>query len=79
MRKPGGGPKLTNMTVIGGGSGTLIVKMDFLSNKTVVFDGSDANETVGVRLLDGGNVVTLFQVKGEPWVDAFVVEQGFSK
>jgi hypothetical protein len=48
--------------------------MNFLSNKTVVFDGSDANETVEVRFLDGGIVVTLFHVEGEPWVDAFVVE-----
>jgi hypothetical protein len=62
------------MTVIGGGRGTLVVQMNFLSNKTVVFDGSDANETVEVRFLDGGNVVTLFHVEGEPWVDAFVVE-----
>jgi len=66
-------PGLTNLTVIGGGSGTLAVQANFLSNETVVFDGTDANKTVELGLLEGGNVVTLFQVEGEPWVDTFVV------
>jgi hypothetical protein len=73
VRKPGGGAGATNLTVIGGGNGTLTVQMNFLSKETVTFDGTDANKTVEINLLEGGNVVTLFQVGGEPWVDAFVV------
>ena len=61
-----------NLSVLDAGSGTLAVQMNFLSDVTVVFDGARANMTVEVDFLDGGNVVTLFQVQGEPFVDAIV-------
>lgn len=67
------------LTVIGGGSGTLNVQLNFLpgSNQTVTFSGAmnstGLTQTLDVRLLPGRNVVTLMQVAGEPWVDAIVV------
>jgi len=73
VKRPSGGVGATKLTVIGNGSGTLAVQLNFLSNETVTFDGANANKTVEVDFLEGGNVVTLFQVEGEPWVDAFVV------
>ncbi|KUJ12643.1 uncharacterized protein LY89DRAFT_673592 [Mollisia scopiformis] len=66
-----GGSK--NLTIIGGGSGTLAVQMNFLTNSTVVSGGVLANMTIKVDFLAGGNVVTMFWVEGKPWVDAIVV------
>lgn len=63
-----------NLTVVGGGSGSLAVQMNFLMKSIVVFDGSNANKTIEVEFLTGGNVVTMFWVDGEPWVDAIVIE-----
>ncbi|GME25418.1 uncharacterized protein K452DRAFT_262464 [Neofusicoccum parvum] len=40
-------------------------------NQTVVLDGREA--VVEVELLDGRNVITVFQEEGSPWVDAVVV------
>jgi hypothetical protein len=62
------------LRVIGGGSGTVNVQMNFLQNSTVTFGGG-ANETrsANAQFLDGGNYVTIFWVSGEPWVDAILV------
>ena len=62
----------TNLTVIGSGTGTLNVTMNFLTNTTVTFNGT-ANKTIEVEFLKGGNVVTMFQVSGMPFIDAIVV------
>ena len=50
------------------------VQMNSVSNETLNFDGIETIKTVRVNFLEGENVVTLFQVDGEPWVDAFVVD-----
>lgn len=64
---------LKNLTIVGGGSGSINVQMNFLTSTNVVFDGA-ANKSVEVNFLAGGNVVTLFWAEGEPWVDAIVTE-----
>jgi len=59
---------------VGGGTGKLNVQMNFLGNRTVSFNGRVGNVTLEeVPFLEGGNVVTLFQVDGEPFVDAIIV------
>lgn len=63
---------LTSMTLIGGGTGTVEVQMNWLTNHTVMFSG-DANKTIEVDMLQGGNVVTIFQTSGAPFIDAFVL------
>ena len=73
VRSEGGSAGLTNLTVIGGRIGTLSVQINFLTSSPVVFGSANTNVTVEVDFLEGGNVVTLFQVEGEPWVDAIVV------
>lgn len=60
------------MTVVGGGQGTVEVQMNWLTNHTVTFDGA-ANKSINVDMLRGGNVVTLLQTKGRPFVDAIVI------
>lgn len=62
----------TSLTVIGGGNGTVQVQMNWLTNQTVTFSGT-ANKTLTVDFLRGGNVVTIFQTSGSPFIDAFVV------
>jgi hypothetical protein len=72
MRGAGGG--MGKLTVVGGGTGRLNVQMNFLGNRTVSFNGGDGNVTLEeVPFLEGGNVVTMFQVEGEPFVDAIIV------
>ncbi|KAI9751497.1 MAG: hypothetical protein M4579_006033 [Chaenotheca gracillima] len=66
------GGQMQNMTVIGGGQGSVAVQMNFLTNATVDFDGS-AEKKIEVPFLAGGNVVTIFQTEGTPSVDAIVV------
>lgn len=63
----------TRLTVIGGGKGTVEIGMNYLGNRTVEFDGM-GNQTVDVMMLRGGNVATIYQTGGRPWVDALVVE-----
>lgn len=67
----GAGPK--RLTVIGGGQGTVHLQLNWLTNQTMTFSG-DSNKTVTVDMLRGGNVVTIFQVTGTPFIDAIVVE-----
>ena len=63
----------SSLTVIGGGHGTVDVQLNWLANQTVTFSGS-ANKTLNVDMLRGGNVVTMFQKSGSPFVDAIVVD-----
>ena len=60
------------LTVIGGGSGTVDVGINFLTNQTLMFSGHQS-QTINVDYLYGGNVVTMFQTSGTPWIDAVVV------
>ena len=67
-----------NLTVIGGGNGTVNVGMNFLSNQTITFDtaanGKETqNHTLRVGYLYDKNVVTMFQTSGNPFIDAVVV------
>lgn len=65
-----------SLTVVGGGSGSVEVLVNWLGKQTVTFSGDgnqSATVTVTVDLLRGGNVLTLSQVGGTPWVDAVVV------
>lgn len=63
-----------SLTVVGGGSGSVEVLVNWLGKQTVTFSGDgNQSETVAVDLLRGGNVVTLSQTGGTPWVDAVVV------
>ena len=61
-----------NLTVIGGGQGTLEVGANWLRNYTVSFEGM-AQRVIEIEMLPGWNTVDFFQTGGEPWVDAFVV------
>jgi hypothetical protein len=61
-----------SMTVIGGGHGTMELQMNWLTNHTLTFDGAD-NKTVEVEMLRGGNVVTVLQTSGRPFIDAIVI------
>lgn len=63
---------MVNVTVIGGGNGTLEMGVNWLRNYTVTFEGG-AEKVVEVMMLPGRNTVDFFQVGGEPWIDAFVV------
>ncbi|KAK5171898.1 uncharacterized protein LTR77_003535 [Saxophila tyrrhenica] len=63
----------SGLTVTGGGRGTVEVGVNWLRNHTVSFDGA-TNKTVQVELLRGGNVVTVFQKRGRPFVDAVTVQ-----
>jgi hypothetical protein len=60
------------MEVIGGGTGTVEVQLNWLVNQTVSFAGN-GTITLDVVLLRGGNVVTIFQTSGTPWLDAIVI------
>lgn len=62
----------TQVTVVGGGNGTVVVQLNWMKNATVTFEGM-ANKTVTVDMLRGGNVVTVLQTSGRPWVDAIVI------
>lgn len=61
-----------DLTIIGGGNGTVEVGLNWLQNQTVTFSGS-GNKSVKFDLWRGGNSVTIFQREGTPWVDAIVV------
>lgn len=79
VRRPGGGPGggpggEASLTVVGAGSGTVLVQLNWLTNYTVAFEGA-GNQTLTVDMLRGGNVVTIFQAEGTPWIDAVVVEE----
>jgi hypothetical protein len=62
----------SSLTVIGGGRGTIEVQLNWLHNRTVTFAGR-GNKTVQVDMLRGGNVVTMLQTSGKPWIDAIVI------
>lgn len=79
-RADGAAGVVTSLTVVGGGSsgsGTVEVQLNWLTNQTVTFSGSSGgdstNETLSFDFLSGGNVVTIFQTEGTPWIDAIVV------
>lgn len=65
----GGANKLTMM---GGGQGSVHAQLNWLTNQTVTFSGT-ANKTIDVDMLSGGNVVTIFQADGKPFIDAIIV------
>ncbi|KAH9826869.1 Six-hairpin glycosidase [Teratosphaeria destructans] len=76
-RQPSGDSPLgsagsATMEIVGGGSGTVEVGLNWLKNQTVTFSGKGST-TLNVELLLGGNVVTIFQTGGTPWIDAVVV------
>lgn len=66
----GGSKKLK---VIGGGQGSVHVQLNWLNNQTLTFAGT-TSKTIDVDMLSGGNVVTVFQVDGKPFIDAIEVE-----
>lgn len=72
VRAANGSAGATALTVLGGGSGTVEVQLNWLTNTTVSFSGT-ANKTIEVDMLPGGNVVTIFQTTGTPFIDAIVV------
>ena len=61
------------LNIIGGGNGTALVGLNYLgSNQTVIFGGNKTT-TLTVDFLRGGNVVSIFQTSGRPFIDAVVV------
>ncbi|KAI9796081.1 MAG: hypothetical protein M1833_006503 [Piccolia ochrophora] len=60
------------LTVISRGTGTVNVQMNFLSNITLELEG-ETSTPVDVEFLEGNNVVTIFQISGNPFVDAIEV------
>ncbi|KAI9700527.1 MAG: hypothetical protein M1820_006826 [Bogoriella megaspora] len=72
VRKNGGNGGAGTLTVIGGGNGSVNVTTNFQENYRLTFDGN-ASQTLDVDYLYGGNVVTIFQTSGTPWIDAIVV------
>ncbi|KAK5123300.1 hypothetical protein LTR85_002730 [Meristemomyces frigidus] len=72
VRSGNGSAGTTALTVIGGGTGTVEVQLNWLTNTTVTFSGI-ANKTIEVGMLRGGNVVTILQTAGTPFIDAIVV------
>jgi hypothetical protein len=73
VRTPTGNAGRTNLTLSGGGQGTVEVQLNWLRNHTVALNGA-ANKSIEVDMLRGGNVVTVLQTKGEPFVDAITVQ-----
>ena len=62
----------TSLRVLGGGTGTVEVQLNWLTNQTVTFSGN-GTKTLSVDMLRGGNVVTILQAGGRPFIDAIVV------
>lgn len=63
----------TSLTVVGGGQGIAEVGLNWLNNnQTITFEGH-SNKTLNVDMLSGGNVVSIFQSSGTPFVDAVIV------
>lgn len=62
----------TSVTLVGGGQGTVEVTTNWLKTQTVSFSGS-GNKTLDVDMLRGGNVVTIHQTDGMPFIDALIV------
>lgn len=73
VRTADGKAATANLTIVGGMSGTVEVGVNYLTNHTVSFDGTNADKTVEVDLLLGANTITMFQTAGSPWIDALVV------
>lgn len=61
------------LTISGGQTGTVSVTVNWLKSYTVEWGGTLDDKTLTVELLMGGNVVTLFQADGIPWIDAITV------
>ncbi|KAI7504244.1 hypothetical protein KC367_g1145 [Hortaea werneckii] len=62
------------LSVIGTGYGKVEVQVNWLRNYTVEFAvGGNASRSAEVEMLRGGNVVTIFQTEGMPFIDAIVV------
>ncbi|KAK3631978.1 hypothetical protein LTR56_016571 [Elasticomyces elasticus] len=72
VRTANGEAGRTQVTVVGGGDGTVDVMLNWMTNTTLTFS-SAANKTIELDLLRGGNWVTIFQRTGIPFVDAVVV------
>lgn len=62
----------TSLTIVGGGTGTVEVGLNWLVNQTVTFSGN-GSQTLTVDMLRGGNSVEIFQTSGTPFVDAIIV------
>lgn len=61
-------------TIVGGGTGTIAVEVNFLGNTTITFNGGfNTSQTIPVQYLSDGNYFTLFNVDGSPWVESIVV------
>lgn len=67
----GSGGSIT-LTVEGGLTGTVEVGINWLTNHTLTFNGTQS-KSLEVDFLLGKNVVTIFQTSGTPWIDAIVV------
>ena len=71
----------TDITVVGNGTGSVLVQLNFLWNSTITFGGNGGgtgggmeNQTLHAPFLAGGNVVTLLDAgEGVKTLDAFVV------
>lgn len=72
VRTANGEAGSVDLTIVGGGNGTVEVGLNWLKNQTVTFSGS-GNQSVSFDLWRGGNSITIFQAEGTPWVDAIVV------
>ena len=64
-----------SMTVIGKGTGSVAVQMNWLvGNVTVTFAGDAVTEqNIEVPFLEGENYVTILRESGDPWIDAIIV------
>jgi hypothetical protein len=64
-KRSDGAAGTVGLTVIGSGSGSVEVRLNWLSNQTVAFDDA-TNTTVTVDMLRGDNVLTILQALGTP-------------
>lgn len=74
VRRDDGGAGRSEVALLGGGNGTVNVMANYIGGGTnVTFDGGRVDRTIEVDFLRGGNVLTMMQMEGEPWIDAVVV------
>ncbi|GAB7358550.1 hypothetical protein MBLNU230_g2612t1 [Neophaeotheca triangularis] len=75
VRRSDNGSGLTEVTVLGGGTGVVNVMANYIGEgRNVTFEGEGSERTLELDFLNGANVVTVTQLEGEPWVDALVVD-----
>jgi len=61
------------LNIVGGGNGTALVGLNYLGNNQTVTFGGNKTTRLTVDFLRGGNVVSIFQTSGRPFIDAAVV------